>query len=135
MTGKILLAATLALALAGTAAAKTTSKVIGHGTTLKGGKISYASATARSPKTVSAKVVATPKQTVKLQWSVICTKGGSTDADAYNSSTTPSTGVSSLVSGKSLQLKLPFVRPNSCAITVYSTLAKKGKQVLEVLQD
>ena len=42
MTGKILLAATLALAVAGTAAAKTTSKVIGHGTTLKGGKISYA---------------------------------------------------------------------------------------------
>ena len=84
---------------------------------------------------MSAKVVATPKQTVKLQWSVICTKGGTSDADAYNSSTTPSTGVSALVSGKSVQLKLPFVHPNACAITVYSTLAKKGKQTLEVLQD
>jgi hypothetical protein len=136
MTGKILLAATLALALAGTAAAKTTSKVIGHGTALKGGKISYASATAKTPKSVSAKVITTPKQTVKLQWSVICTKaGGTTDADAYNSSTTPSTGVSSLLSGKVVQLKLPFTHPSSCAVTVYSTLAKKGKQTLEVLQD
>ena len=69
MTGKILLTAALALVLAGTAVAKTTSKVIGHGTTLKGGKISYASATARAPKSVSAKVVATPSQNVKLQWS------------------------------------------------------------------
>ena len=128
-----LFTAILALALAGTAAAAS-GKVIGKGTILKGGKIAYASATARSPRSVSARVTATPIQAVKIQWSVICTKGGTTDADAYNSSTTPKTGVSSLKSPATLKLDLPFTHPNSCAVTVYSTLSKSGKQVLEVLQ-
>jgi hypothetical protein len=135
-TGKILFTAILAaFLLAGTAEATTSSTVIGHGITLKGGKIAYASATARAPRTVSAKVTATPVQHVKIQWSVICTKGGTTDADAYNSSTTPNTGVSSIGTPGTLKLGLPFKNPNACAITVYSTLSKKGKQTLLVLQN
>jgi hypothetical protein len=135
MTGKILLTASLALLLAGVATAKTGS-VIGHGVTLKGmgGKIAYASATAKSPHSVTAKISATPRQKVKLQWSMTCTKGGTSDADAYNSSTTPKSGVSTVAAPASVKLALPFVNPNSCAVTVYSTLSRSGKQTLLVLQ-
>jgi hypothetical protein len=135
MTGKILLTASLALVLAGVATAKTGS-VIGHGVTLKGmgGKIAYASATAKLPKTLSAQVSATPKQKVKVQWSMTCTKGGSSDADAYNSSTTPKSGVSTIAAPATLKLVLPFTKPTTCAVTVYSTLSKAGKQTLLVLQ-
>ena len=133
-TGKIMFTPILAaLLVAGTAQA-TGSKVIGTGVALKGGKIYYASATARAPHTVSAKVIATPVQQVKIQWSVICTKGGTSDADAYNSSTTPKTGVGSISTPGTLKLALPFVHPNSCAVTIYSTLSKRGKQTLQVLQ-
>jgi hypothetical protein len=135
MKGKILLTASLALLLAGAATAKTGS-VIGHGVTLKGagGKIAYASATAKSPNTVAAKITVSPAQKVKVQWSMTCTKGGTTDADAYNSSTTPKSGVSSIAAPGSLKLALPFTHPNSCAVTVYSTLTKSGKQTLLVVQ-
>jgi hypothetical protein len=135
MIGKILLTASLALLLAGVATAKTGS-VIGHGVTLKGmgGKIAYASATAKAPTTVSAKISATPRQKVKVQWSMTCTKGGTSDADAYNSSTTPKSGVSSIAAPGTLKLALPFTKPTSCAVTVYSTLSKSGKQTLLVLQ-
>ena len=90
-TGKVIFTAILAALLAAGTAQAIGSKVIGTGVALKGGKIYYASATARAPHTVSAKVIATPVQQVKIQWSVICTKGGTSDADAYNSSTTPKT--------------------------------------------
>ena len=135
-TGKILFTAILAaFLLAGTAEATTTSTVIGHGVILKGGKIAYASGTAKAPLTVSVKVTAAPIQTVKIQWSVICTKGGTSNADAYNSSTTPNSGVGTIATPGSLKLGLPFVHPNSCAVTVYSTLSKKGKQTVLVLQN
>ena len=135
MTGKILLTASLALVLAGAATAKTDG-VIGHGVTLKGmgGKIAYASATAKAPKTVSASIKVTPKQKVKVQWSMTCTKGGTADADAYNSSTTPKSGVSTVAAPGTVKLALPFSRPTTCAVTVYSTLSKAGKQTLLVLQ-
>ncbi|MBV8396258.1 MAG: hypothetical protein JO064_08375 [Actinobacteria bacterium] len=124
-----------ALLLAGSALAKS-GGVIGTGVTLKGagGKIAYASATAKAPNSVSAKITATPSQKVKIQWSMTCTKGGTTDADAYNSSTTPKSGISSISAPGSLKLGLPFAKPSSCAITVYSTLSKSGKQTLTVIQ-
>ena len=115
--------------------AKTTA-VIGHGVTLKGmgGKIAYASATAKGPKSVTAQVTATPKQKVKIQWSMTCSKGGTSDADGYNSSTTPKSGVSTVAAPATLNLELPFTHPTACAVTVYSTLSHSGKQTLLVLQ-
>jgi hypothetical protein len=135
MTAKILLTASLALLLATAATAKTTA-VIGHGVTLKGmgGKIAYASATAKGPKSVTAQVTATPKQKVKIQWSMTCSKGGTSDADGYNSSTTPKSGVSTVAAPATLNLELPFTHPTACAVTVYSTLSHSGKQTLLVLQ-
>jgi hypothetical protein len=134
-TGKILLTATLALFLAGVVQARTSSKVIATGVLLKGGKIAYAQGTAKVPNTVSAKVIAVPAQPVKIQYSLTCTKGGSTDADAYNSSTTPSSGQFTAATPLSRKLTLPFAKPTTCSVTVYATISKKGKETLTVLQD
>jgi hypothetical protein len=134
-SGKILLAATLALLLAGVVQARTSSKVIATGVLLKGGKISYAQGTAKGPKTVSAKVIAVPAQPVKIQYSLTCTKGGTADEDAYNSSTTPSSGQFTATTSLARKLTLPFAKPTSCSVIVYATISKKGKETLTVLQD
>jgi hypothetical protein len=134
-TGTILLTAALALLLAGVVQARTSSKVIGTGVALKGGKISYAQATAKGPSTVSAKVIAVPAQPVKIQYSLTCTKGGTADADAYNSSTTPSSGQFTTTTSLARKLTLPFAKPTSCSVIVYATISKKGKETLTILQD
>ena len=134
-TGKFLVTAALALALAATAAGKTSSTVIGKGVIIKGSKIAYGSATAKSPTSVSAQIAATPNQNVKVQWSMTCTKGGTSDADAYNSSTTPKSGQSTVMTPATVKLDLPFVHPTSCAITIYGTMLKGGKETMTILQN
>ncbi|HWB23167.1 MAG TPA: hypothetical protein VG652_09795 [Gaiellaceae bacterium] len=121
--------------LTATALAKTNAKVLAKGALLKDGKTGYAQGTAAHPKTLSVMVQTTPAVKVKLQYSVICTKGGTTSADGANSSTTPVSGSMSVASPSTTKLKLPFASPTSCSLTVYTTLPKKGpKEILEILQ-
>jgi len=133
-TGKVLLAAALALGAAGIADAATHAKVIGRGTVLKDGKTSYAQATARAPRAVSAKVTVTPAQKVKISYSLTCSKGAAVTEDAYDPSTEASTGTVSVTAPVTQVLKLPFARPKTCAIVVYSMLSKKAKSTLVILQ-
>jgi hypothetical protein len=124
----------LALVFAATAMGKTNAKVLAKGALLKDGKTGYAQATAVKPKTLSVMVTTTPKVKVKVQYSVICTKGGTANTDGANSSTTPVSG-SFNVATTTTALKLPFANPTSCSLTVYTTLPKKGpKETLEILQ-
>jgi hypothetical protein len=90
--------------------------------------------TAKSPSTLSAKVTVAPAQKVKLSYQVVCSKGKAADADNYDPSTTPSSGVISVTAPITQSLKLPFAHPKSCSVTVYSQLAKKGKSTLQILQ-
>lgn len=134
LTGKILLTMVLALLLTATAMAKTNVKVLAKGALLKDGKTGYAQATAAKPKTLSVMVQTTPAVKVKIQYSVICTKGGTNNTDGANSSTTPLSGSLSVTSPATTKLKLPFTSPTSCSLTVYTTLPKKGpKETLEIL--
>ncbi len=133
-TGKVVLVAALVLLTAGIAQATTKAKVIATGQQLTDGKTSYAQATAKSPSKVSAKVTVSPSQKVKLSYQVTCSKGGTTDADGYNASTTPSSGTMSVTAPITQALKLPFAHPKTCTVVVYSTLAKKGKSTLQILQ-
>lgn len=134
-TGKIVLVAALALVLtAGIAQAATSAKIIATGQQLKDGKTSYAQATVKSPTKVSAKVIVAPAQSVKLQYSVVCTKGAQVDADAADPTTTPSTGTLSVKAPITQVLKLPFAHPKACTVVVYSIFPKKAKSTLQILQ-
>jgi hypothetical protein len=135
LTGKAVLVAALALLVAGMAQAAAKVKVIATGQQLTDGKTSYAAVTAKSPTKLSAKVRVSPAQKVKLSYSVVCSKkGGTTDADGANSSTTPSSATVSVTAPITQALKLPFAHPTSCSVTVYSQLLKKGKATLQILQ-
>ena len=132
-SGKIVLAAALALLTAGIAQAAGNAKIIATGLQLKDGKTSYAQASVKSPTKVSAKVIVSPSQKVKLQYSVVCSKGVAADADAADPSTTPSTGTLSVTAPITQVLKLPFAHPKSCTVVVYSIFPKKAKSTLQIL--
>ena len=122
-----------ALAVSATAAPATT-KVIGHGVRLKGTSIWYAHGKAVAPKTVSARVVSTPAQAVKVQWSVVCQKPNSSDP-AVHLGTNQRSGESSVHATGTVKLALPYARPPACIATVYATLAKDvGQLTLKILQ-
>ena len=135
-TGRILLATAVALVVTATAGARTSSKVISNGVLLKDGKTGYVQANAASPASLSVRVSATPVQKVKMQWSVVCSNGVVPTAqnDAYDASTAPKVGESFLQSPGTLKLTLPLAHPKSCSVTVYATLSKKGKEILQILQ-
>jgi hypothetical protein len=71
---------------------------------------------------------------VKISYSVVCSKGTVANAEGYNESTTPVTGVVTVMSPALKKLPLSLANPTTCAVTVYSQLTKAGKQTLEVLQ-
>jgi hypothetical protein len=116
--------------LAGFAEATARSKVIAHGTNLKGGKIAYATAGTKAPRTLTAKVTAVPAQTVKIQYSITCTR-----TDTFSpAATSIQSDQFSAATPLTRKLKMPFASPKLCDVTVYSTLSKTGKQTLEIIQ-
>jgi hypothetical protein len=134
IAGRTLLAAAVALLVAGTVEARTSAKVIAKGSVLKGGKVAYAQVSAKAPSALSARVKVTPAQKVKLSYSVVCSKGTVANAEGYNETTTPVTGVVTAMTPVTKKLPLSIAHPTSCAITVYSQVFKTGKQTLEILQ-
>jgi hypothetical protein len=110
--------------------------VIATGTTLKGaaGKIALAEVTANKPKTLAVRVTATPKQSVKLQWSVVCLRGSQANQTAYTASARPKTGTKVVVAPVTFKLTMAFPHPTACEVAVYSTLSKHGKQTVVLLQ-
>lgn len=135
-TGKILLAAALALLLAGTADARTSSKVIASGVLLKGGMYAYAQGNAVWPKSLSARVTTIPSQKVLLKWSVVCAKktAPAAAAEGYNASTASKTGQKTVTSPATAALPMPFARPKTCSVSVYARLVVKAKATLQILQ-
>jgi hypothetical protein len=121
-----------ALAINATAAPNTT-KVIGHGVRLKGTSIWYAHGKAVAPRTVSARVVSTPAQSVKVQWSVVCQKPNSSDP-AVHLGTDAKSGQTSVHGAATVKLALPYAKPPACIATVYATLAGDGTLVLRLLE-
>jgi len=107
--------------------------VIGHAVRLKGSKIYYAKGTAVRPKAISAGLVATPRQPVKVQWSVVCQKPNSSDP-AVHLGTSEKAGETSVQGAGSVKLLLPYAKPPACVATVYATLAGSGRLVLRLLQ-
>jgi hypothetical protein len=133
-TGQVLLTALLALLLIGAAQARTNSKIIGHATPLKGGLIVYAQASAVAPRSVSIKVTAVPTQTVKIAFSLVCARGVVVKGIEGDPSATPSSGIFSAPTPLLRKLKIPIANPKTCSVNVYSTLSKKGKQTVQILQ-
>jgi hypothetical protein len=123
----------IALAFTGSASAGGASKVIGHAVRLKGTKIFYAKGTAAAPKTISASLVATPRQPVKVQWSVVCQRPNSSDP-AVHLGTSEKAGEDSVPGAGTVKLALPYAKPHTCVATVYATLARNGALVLRLLQ-
>ncbi len=116
------------------AAADGTSKEIGHAVRLKGStKIYYAQGKAVAPASVSAKVVPTPAQPVKVQWALACQKPNTSDP-AIQINASASSGQTSLRGAGTVKFKLPYPKPANCIATVYATLSKKGSLVLQLLQ-
>lgn len=114
--------------------AKTNGKIIAKGALLKDGKTGYVQATAPKPTSLSVMVATTPAVKVKIQYSVICTGGGTANADGEIASTTPLSGTLSVMTPATQKLKLPFAKPTTCSLTVYTTLPKKGpKETLQIL--
>jgi hypothetical protein len=122
-----------ALACTGWATASGAGKVIGHAVRLKGTKIYYGKGTAVRPRAISASLVATPSQPVKVQWSVVCQKPNSSDP-AVHLGTSEKAGESSVRGAGTVKLALPYSRPPTCVATVYATLARDGRLVLRLLQ-
>ena len=128
--GTVLLSGTLAACAAATTAP---SKVIGHSVRLKGTNIWYAHGNAVAPRTVSARVVPTPAQAVKVQWSVVCQKPNQSDP-AVHLGTNGRSGQASVHAAATVKLTLPYPKPPACVVTVYATLAKNGGLTLRLLQ-
>jgi hypothetical protein len=115
------------------AAALATSKVIARGTQLKGSNVWYAQGKASRPRSLSARVAASPSQAVKVQWSVVCQRPNTADP-AYQLATKLRSGETSVRGNAVVKLTLPYATPPSCVATVYATLSKRGKLNLQLLQ-
>jgi len=138
ISSKIVIVAALALLLAGAAGAKTTGRVIGNGTLLKGGLYAYAQANANGPASLSAKISTTPSQKVLLQWSVSCSNetvaNGAVGGDAYDPTTQQKSGQKSVTSPAVAVMPLPFAHAKSCSVSLYAKLVKKAKTTLQIVQ-
>jgi hypothetical protein len=120
--------------VAAAAAADGTSKEIGHAVRLKGStKIYYAQGKATAPASISASVVPTPPQPVKVQWALACQKPNTADP-AIQVNASASSGETSVRGAGTVKLKLPYAKPSNCIATVYATLSKKGSLVLRLVQ-
>ena len=128
-----LVAGAVLVALAAATAAAATSKVIGAGTHLKGTKIWYAHGNAASPKSVSASLVPSPAQPVKVQWALVCQRPNPQDP-AIHLAAQSTSGTTSVRGAAIVKLALPYAKPHSCVATVYATLAKAGSLTLRLLQ-
>jgi hypothetical protein len=129
----VLLTTVLALAFVPVATAGGTSKVIGHAVRLKGTKIFYLQGKAVTPNALFARVVPSPAQPVKVQWSVVCQKPNKADP-AVHIAATGETGEISVTKATTVKLALPYARPPSCVATVYGTLTRDGDLVLHLVQ-
>lgn len=128
-----LLSGALVLAAVGAAAADAESKVIGQGVRLKGTSIWFAHGKAVAPRTISASIVATPAQGVKVQWSVVCQRPNRDDP-AYHLGVQSKSGQTSVRAPATVKLALPYAKPHTCVATVYATLATSGTLVLRLVQ-
>jgi hypothetical protein len=128
-----LLSGVLVLAAVGAAAAEAETKVIGQGARLKGTNIWFAHGKAVAPRTISASVVPTPTQGVKVQWSVVCQRPNRADP-AYHLGVQSKSGQTSVRAAATVKLALPYAKPHTCVATVYATLAKSGTLLLRLLQ-
>ena len=140
----ILLATMLALSLGASSGASITGRIIAQGKLIKGHLIAVAEGTATAPSSVSVKIIATPAQQVKVDWSLICSNGtlalpGDTEAPGApaapdGSGPEEKSGVFSATAPLSRLLALPLTHPNICIVSVYGTLSKKGTEVIQILQ-
>jgi hypothetical protein len=121
------------VALAGATAAAATTKVIGQGTHLKGTKIWYAHGNATFPKTVSASIVPSPAQPVKVQWALVCQRPNPQDP-AIHLAAQSTSGTAAVRGRATVKLALPYAKPHNCVATVYATLAKAGSLTVRLLQ-
>jgi hypothetical protein len=123
----------LAIGSGGTASGAATGKVIGHAVRLKGTKIFYAHGTALKPTTISARVIPTPPQRVKVQWGVVCHKVNHADP-AIQLNTAEKLGETFVHGVATVKLGLPYAKPSNCVATVYATLDRDGKLVVRLVQ-
>lgn len=129
----VALAAVLTCAFVPAASAGRASKVIGHAVRLKGTKIFYLQGKAATPNALFARVVPTPAQPVKVQWSVVCQKPNKADP-AVHIAATGKAGEISVTKATTVKLALPYARPPACVATVYGTLSRDGGLVLRLEQ-
>lgn len=80
--------------------------------------IAFASGTASRPSAIYVRVIATPRQTVSVNWNMICSRGtgaGSKEG-SYNTS---DTGLR--------RLRMPTAHPDSCTVAAGGSLARGGR--------
>jgi hypothetical protein len=116
------------------------SKVIAHGTLVKGHLIGIAEATAKSPRAVSFTITSNPKQMIKVDWAIVCAKHLSTptvgdSGQAVTSESQEKEGVFSATTPVSRPLPLTVKHPTACIVNVYGTLSKRGTELIQILQD
>jgi hypothetical protein len=117
----------------GAATAAPTTKTLGRAVHLKGSNIWYVHGTAVRPKALFAVVAPIPRQSVKVQWAVICQKANPEDP-ADHIDTRETGGQASVRAAAVVRLSLPYANPPTCVATVYATLVKAGGLSVRLVQ-
>jgi hypothetical protein len=121
-----LIVVALALLLAGAADARTTTKVVGTGGVYpnSGQKLLYAQATANNAKSLSAKLIVKPAQTLTLDWTVSCSNGVAVGANVAPG-TKQLSGKKTVKSSAVTLMPLPIAHAKQCSASVYAYMTKK----------
>jgi hypothetical protein len=117
--------AAAALVLAVPATAQSPYKRIAQKSASGDFAIAIAAGTAKHPRGIAAKAIATPRQRVDINWTMVCSRGmgaGSKDGSYSTSSPTLRT------------LKMPTSHPDSCTVSVGGSLARGGKIKVQILK-
>jgi hypothetical protein len=87
--------------------------------------IAIAAGTAQNPRGIAAKAIATPRQSVDINWTMVCAHG--TGAGSKK-------GSYSISSPMLRTLKMPTSRPDSCTVSVGGSLARGGKIKVQIFK-
>jgi hypothetical protein len=106
-------------------AAGATYKRIGSKTASGDFAIAIASGTAVKPRGVYVAVVATPRQEVAVNWTVVCSRGAGAGSKSGDYKTR---------SSRKRKLKLPMSRSDSCSVSAGGSLARGGRIKVQLFQ-
>ena len=123
MRRKLCLGGVVGVLLLAAPAGAVTYKLIGSKSATGDFAIALASGTARAPTAVYVAVIATPRQSVSVNWTLVCSKGAGAGSKS---------GAFTTSSSAKRKLKLSTTNPDSCSVSAGGQLARGGKIVVRL---